>query len=156
MSDSNRYADYFTRVGTPVRRRPDRDDREKKIHAVFGLIGVLAGAGAAYVAWDRADSVALAIFAFFAANYFVGRGVGDLVTDDQKVKRLFFFALPVIIDSALIYVTQQWWHTMWLSVLAGVLVGAAVWAPVAVILFADITAEEQADTQQRMADAKGS
>jgi Na+/melibiose symporter-like transporter len=156
MSDSSRYADYFKRAGTPIRRRPDREEHEIRVHAVFNLIGVLAGAGAAYLAWDRAGSVALAIFAFFAANYFVGRGLGDLVTDDRKVKRFFFFALPVVIDSCLIYLTQQWWDMMWLSVLVGVVVGAAVWALVAVTAFADIQSEEQADTKKRMAGSTGS
>jgi hypothetical protein len=155
MSDSTHYSDYFKKVGTPIRRRPDREAREVKIHAVFNLIGVLSGAGAAYVAWDRAGSVALAIFAFFATNYFIGRGVGDLVTDDRKVKRFFFFALPVVIDSALIYLTYQWWGTMWLAVLVGFFVGTAIWAVVAVIGFADIQNEEQADTKKRMADAMG-
>lgn len=156
MTDSNSYADYFKRAGTPIRRRPDRDAREVKIHAVFNLIGVLSGAGAVYIAWDRTGSVALAIFAFFATNYFVGRGLGDLVTDERKIKRFFFFALPVAIDCALIYLAQQWWDRMWLSVLAGVVVGAAVWAPLAVMAFADIQDEEQADTKKRMADARGS
>lgn len=156
MSDSTHYADYFKKAGTPIRRRPNREAREVKIHAVFNLIGMLAAAGAAYLAWDLSGSIALAIFVFFATNYFVGRGVGDLVTDDRKVKRFFFFALPVVIDSALIYLTYQWWDKMWLSVLIGVFVGAAVWAPTALIGFPDIQNEEQADTKKRMADAMGS
>jgi hypothetical protein len=156
MSDSTRYADYFKKAGTPIRRRPNREAREVKIHAVFNLIGVLTGAGAAYLAWDRAGSIALSVFAFFATNYFVGRGIGDLVTDDKKVKRFFFFLLPVVIDSVLIYLTYQWWDTMWLAVLIGFLVGATVWAPLAVTAFADIQNEEQADTKKRMADAMGS
>jgi hypothetical protein len=155
MSDSTHYSDYFRKVGTPIRRRPDREARDIKIHAVFNLIGVLAGAGAGYLAWDLSGSIALAIFAFFATNYFVGRGIGDLVTDDQKVKRFFFFLLPVAIDSALIYPTYQWWDKMWLSVLIGIFVGAAVWAPISLTAFADIQNEEQADSKKRMADAMG-
>lgn len=156
MTDSTGYADYFKKAGTPIRRRPNREAREMRIHAVFNLIGILTGAGAAYLAWHWSGSVALAIFAFFATNYFVGRGVGDLVTDDRKVKRFFFFVLPVAIDSALIYLTYQWWDVMWLSVLIGFIVGAAVWAPVALTVFPDIQDEEQADTKKRMADAMGS
>jgi hypothetical protein len=156
MSDSTRYADYFKRAGTPLRRRPDREAREVRIHAVFSLIGVLAGAGGAYLAWDLAGSIALAVFVFFATNYFVGRGVGDVVTDDRKIKRFFFFLLPVVIDSALIYLTYQWWDRMWLSVLIGFLVGGSIWAVIAVTAFADIQNEEQVDTKKRMADALGS
>jgi hypothetical protein len=156
MTDSTRYADYFRKAGTPIRRRPNREAREMKIHAVFNLIGLLAGAGAAYVTWDRSGSIALAIFAFFATNYFVGRGVGDLVTDDKKVRRFFFFLLPVVIDSALIYLTFQWWGVMWLAVLAGFFVGTALWASIALMVFPDIQDEEQADTKKRMADARGS
>lgn len=155
MSDSTHYSEYFKKAGTPIRRRPDRDSREVKIHAVFNLIGILAAAGAAFLAWDLTGSIALAIFAFFATNYFVGRGIGDLVTDDKKVKRFFFFLLPVVIDSALIYLTYQWWDKMWLSVLIGVFVGAALWAPIALTAFPDIQNEEQADSKKRMAEAIG-
>lgn len=155
MSDSSQYADYFKRAGTPIRRSPNRSPREVRIHAVFNLLGILAGAGAAYVAWDQVGSVALAIFAFFAANYFVGRGLGDVVTDDQKAKRFVFFLMPVAIDSALIYLTHQWWGLMWLSVLIGFFVGTAVWAVVTTMAFADIQAEEDADTKARMHEAMG-
>ena len=155
MSDSNQYADYFKRAGTPIRRSPNRDARAVRIHAVFSLLGVLAGAGAAYLAWQQVGSVALTIFAFLAANYFVARGLGDVVTDDQKVKRFVFFLMPVLIDSALIYLTYQWWGLMWLAVLVGFLVGTVVWAVVASLAFADIQSEEDADTKKRMADAMG-
>lgn len=155
MSGSSQYADYFKKAGTPIRRRPDRDARDVKIHTVFNLIGILAGGGAVYLAWDLTGSIALAIFAFFASNYFVGRGIGDLVTDDKKVKRFFFFLMPIVIDSALIYLTYQWWDRMWLSVLIGVFVGAAIWAVVVVTAFADIQSEEEADNKERLAQAKG-
>jgi fatty acid desaturase len=155
MSDSNQYADYLKKAGTPIRRRPNRDARDVKIHTVFNLVGMLAGAGAAYLAWDLTGSIALPIFALFATSYFVGRGIGDLVTDDKKVKRFFFFLMPVVIDSALIYLTYQWWGLMWLAVLIGVFVGAAIWAVVVVTAFADIQAEEEADNKERIAQAKG-
>lgn len=156
MNDSTQYADYFKKAGTPIRRRPNRDARDVKIHTVFNLIGILAGAGAAYLAWAMTDTIALPIFVFFAANYFLGRGLGDVVTDDKKVKRFMFFLMPVVIDSALIYLTYQWWELMWLSVLIGVFVGAAVWAVAVVTAFADIQAEEEADNKERLAQAKGS
>ncbi len=155
MSESTGYSDYFKKVGTPVRRRPDRDARVKKVHAVFNLLGILAGASAAYVAWDRVGSLALTIFAFFAANYLVGRGFGDVVTDDKKVKRFLFFVMPVLIDSGLIYLTYQWWDTMWLSVLIGFFAGGAIWAALSVIAFSDIQGEEDADNKERMAEALG-
>jgi hypothetical protein len=155
MNDSTQYADYFKKAGTPLRRRPNREARDVRIHTVFNLIGILAGAGAAYMAWDRTGSIALPIFAFFAASYFVGRGVGDVVTDDKKAKRFVFFLMPVVLDSALIYLTYQWWELMWLSVLIGVFVGAAIWAVVVVTAFADIQNEEQADSKKRMAEAMG-
>lgn len=151
MSESG----YFTKIGGPLPRRADRTDRDKKMHAVFSLIGMLAGAGAAFVAWEMSETISLPIFAFFAVNYLVGRGVGDLVTDDNKTKRFFFFFLPVVIDSVILYLTYQWWGLMWLSVIIGFVIGAAVWAPVAVIAFADINAEEQRDTKERMEDAMG-
>jgi polyferredoxin len=156
MSDSTQYADYFKKAGTPIRRRPNREARDVKIHAVFNLIGILAGAGAAYLAWDLTGSIALPIFAFFAASYFVGRGIGDLVTDDKKVKRFFYFLFPVVIDSSLIYLTYQWWGIMWLSVLIGFFVGGAVWAPVALSAFSDIQNEEAADSKERMSQPMSS
>jgi hypothetical protein len=151
MSDSG----YFTRMGGPPPRRADRTDRHKMVHAVFSLIGLLAGAGAAFVAWEMSETISLPIFAFFAVNYLVGRGVGDLVTDDKKIKRFAFFFLPVVIDSVLLYLTYQWWGLMWLAVIVGFVLGAAVWAPVAVLAFADINEEEQRDTKARMEDAVG-
>jgi hypothetical protein len=155
MSDSTNYSDYFKKVGTPIRRRPNREARDVKVHTVFNLLGILAGAGAAYLAWDMTDTLSLPIFAFLAANYFVGRGLGDVVTDDKKVKRFTYFLAPVLIDSALIYLTYQWWGIMWLSVLVGFFVGAAVWAVVAVTAFADIQTEEEADSKERMTQAMG-
>ncbi len=155
MTSSSGYADYFKKVGSPGRRRPDRPEREMKIHSAFNLIGILAAAGATYLAWDLTGSIALPIFVFFATYSVVGRGLGDVVTDDKKVKRLLFFLLPVVIDSALIYLTYQWWGLMWLSVLIGVFVGGAIWAVVAVTGFADIQSEEEADNKQRMAQAMG-
>lgn len=155
MSDSSHYTDYFKRAGTPIRRSSNRDARDVKIHSVFNLLGILAGAAAAYLAWTMTDTIALPVFAFFATNYFVGRGLGDVVTDDKKAKRFVFFLMPVVIDSALIYLTYQWWGIMWLSVLIGFFVGAAIWAVVAVTAFSDIQSEEEADNKKRMAQAMG-
>jgi hypothetical protein len=152
----NSSSDYFTRFGTSLQRRPDRSEHDKKVHAVFNLFGLLAGAAAAYLAWAMSDTISLPIFVFFLTSYLVGRGLGDLVTDPDKVRRFFYFVLPAAIDCGLLYVAYLWWDRMWLAVLVGFFVGAMVWAPVAALFFADIHGQEAQDTMDRMKEAQGS
>jgi hypothetical protein len=152
---SNVSSEYYRKLGGGWQRQRDRSERDKKIHTVFNLVGLLAGGGAAYIAWDLSNTISLPIFAFFAANYFFGRGLGDLITDQQKVKRFFYFALPVAIDTGILYLTYQWWGLMWLSVLIGFFVGGALWGIAAGTMFADIHEQETEDNRRRVKEAVG-
>ena len=138
------------------RRSPHRHERDKRIHAIFNFIGLLLGIGAAWFAFDRTSSIALPIFVFVLVQYFVGRGIGDVVTDDKKVKRFVYFAMPVVFMSGIVFLTYQWWGLMWLATLLGFFVGGVLWALVAALAMPDIAGEEEQDNAERMEEARGS
>jgi uncharacterized membrane protein len=143
------YEDYFEQLG--VRKRPvRRDARTRQIHAIFGALGLVAGLIGAFVAYDRTSSIALPIFVFYVVLNFVARGLGDVVTDAQKVRRLLYFGIPVVVMSGTLYLTYRWWGLMWLAALLGVFVGGLLSGLLTTLLFPRIAEEERIDTGERL------
>ena len=69
MSDTgNLSSQHFNKMDGSWQRRPDRSNRDQQMHAMFGLRGLVACGGAAYLAFDRSSSIPLLTFVFFAAN----------------------------------------------------------------------------------------
>jgi hypothetical protein len=132
-----------------VRRPANRGDRDKKVHAAFGLLGFVAAMVGAFVAYDRTSSIALPIFVFFMTQFFVGRGLGDVVTDPHKVQRFVYFLLLPVLSSGIVWLSYQWWDLMWLSVILGLLIGPMVWTIVAMVAFSSIHLSEMKDTEER-------
>ena len=136
-------------AGPSVRRSRHRPDDVKRIHAIFGLLAFGLGIAGAVVAYKMESSIALAIFVFFVIQSFVGRGLGDVVTDPHKAKRFVYFTLQPALIIGVFYVTYALWGTMWLSALLGIVVRSILWQLLAVIVFPDIHEEETADSLGR-------
>jgi hypothetical protein len=143
------YDTYFQQIG--LGRRPTgRDPRTRRIHAIFGALGLLTGLVGGFIAYDRTSSIALPIFVFLVVTNFVSRGLGDVVTDPHKVPRLLFFGIPVVVMSGTLYLTYRWWGLMWLAALLGIVVGGLLASLITTLLFPRIAEEERIDTESRM------
>jgi hypothetical protein len=117
---------------------------------IFGLLGLLAGIGAAVAAYQVIDdSWWLVAFAFLLTQYVVGRSLGDLVTDPHKLRRAFYFALQPALSIAIVYFAYQAWERWWLAVLLGFLGGGIVAGAIGAALLPGIHQEEVADTRRR-------
>lgn len=141
------------RKGTSLRRSSQRAEDVKRVHAIFNLVGFVGGIAAAVFAYNQTSSIALPIFVFLVTNAYIGRGLGDVATDDQKVKRFVYFTLQPLLMAGVLYLTFVWWGTMWLSAILGFLVGLTLWQLVSLVVFTDIHTEELDDTKERMNDA---
>jgi len=120
------------------------------VRSLFGLLGMAAGVGAGWVAYSRSDgSWALAVFAGLLAMNLVARGMADIVTDQQKGRRLVFFTLPTLLAAGGTAAAYALWDRWWLAVLIGV-VFYFIGQVVVTIMFPRIAAEEGADTASRM------
>jgi hypothetical protein len=137
--------------GTPLRRSPHRAKKVKQIHAGFNVVGIVAGIAAAFYAYRETESIALPIFMFFTVQTYIGRGLGDVVTDPHKVKRFVYFTLQPALMAGILYATYQWWGIMWLSAVLGFLLGLVLWQLLGIMLFPQIHSEELKDSQERMA-----
>jgi hypothetical protein len=134
---------------TTVVREEDLKSRIKKIRAVFSVLGLAAAIGAAIYAYNRVGSWALAIFTFLWAQYIVVRIIPDLITDRDKIKRFFFFALHPAVGVGLLYITYRWWGKWWLSALIGYLGGIFLARMIGIILMPRVALEETRDEQER-------
>jgi hypothetical protein len=124
------------------------------VHTVFSLLGLLAGIGAGVFAYVETESIALPIFVFLMVNMFVARGLGDVVTDDHKLRRVVYFGLLPALCTGVLYLAYQWWELMWLAAIIGLFVGIVLWNLVVMLLFPAIHREELRDNEQRQDRAK--
>jgi hypothetical protein len=149
---AGRWKGYISALNpfTTVVRKEELKGRIKKIRAVFSIVGLVAAIGAAIYAHSRVGSWALAIFAFLWVQYIVVRVVPDLITDSDKIKRFFFFALHPAIAVGLLYITYRWWGKWWLSALIGYLGGVFLARMIGIILTPRVALEETQDEQERM------
>lgn len=120
------------------------------VHRVFGLLGLVAGAGAGAGAYQLiADSWWLVAFAFLLASYVVSRGLGDLITDPHKGRRALYFALQPTLSIAIVYGAYQAWERWWLAVLLGFVGGGILAGALGAALLPRIHEEELSDTRRR-------
>lgn len=136
-----------------LRRSRKRDDHVKRVHAVFGLVGFIAGGAAAWYGYSETSSIALAIFLVLVIQNYIGRGLGDVATDPQKVKRFIYFTLQPVLAGGAFWLTYQWWDKMWLSAILGIVFGAFLWGILGTLLFPRIAEEEQQDNLDRIKHA---
>lgn len=137
-----------------LRRSSQRDERDKRIHAIFGLAGLIIGGAAAWYAYNETSSIALAIFVLVMVQNYIGRGLGDVVTDPEKVKRFVYFTLQPVLAGGVLWLTYQWWDKMWLSAILGFVVGGLLWALVAAVFLPKIAREEDQDNVDRWKEAR--
>lgn len=126
---------------------------QHRLHqAMFSVLGLLAGIAAAVGAYIWiADSIALAIYSFFMAMYVVARGLADVISDPQKVRRTLYFLLMPALSTAILWGVYELWSRWWLAVLVGFVVGGALARLVAPFVFPRVHREELEDTARRMA-----
>jgi hypothetical protein len=128
---------------------PSQPDRTRHVQARFAVIAVLAAIGAAVSAYLVTSSWALPIFVFLMTLYLVARGVPDVITDPQKLKRaLYFLAMPAV-AAGVLALAYWWWDRWWLAVLLGFVVGVPLGVAAAVLGFPRIAEEEIADDEER-------
>jgi hypothetical protein len=118
------------------------------VRGLFGLLGLAAGIVVGWQAYDRSGSIALGVFlGLLLANY-IARGVGDIVTDPEKGKRLVFFTLPVLISLGGLAGTYLLWERWWLAVTLGV-VAYLIGLFIVTLMLPKIAAEEAEDDRVR-------
>jgi hypothetical protein len=123
--------------------------RIKRIRAVFAAAGLVAGAGAAVLAYVITSSIALPFFVFWMTAYVIGRGAADVVTDPEKIRRTLFFLVMPAVASLVVFLVYWWWDLMWLAVILGFIPGIPLGVIAATLLFPGIAEEEQRDDEQR-------
>lgn len=119
------------------------------MRALFALAGLAAGLLTGWLAYDRTESVVLAVFAGLLAMNYIGRGIGDVITDPQKGRRFVFFTLPLVFAVGGLAVGYTIWAAWWVASVVGFVL-YIVGSVVATVLFPRIAAEEAEDTQVRM------
>jgi hypothetical protein len=119
------------------------------VDAVFGVLGFVAGLGAAIYGYALFPSLALAIFVFAAVSYLVGRGLPDVITEDLKAQRAAYFALLPAVGAVVVYASYLLWEGMWLAVILGFVAGGAAQALLGRTLFPMVRKEEQAEELDR-------
>ena len=139
---------------TPKTPSDLREERNKKLRAVFGLVALVVGIVAAIFAYRWMPSYTLAFFALVMVVHVVARGIPDVITDPQKVQRILFFALYPAICSGVLYFTYQRWNRMWLAVLLGLIVGGILNTIAGATLFPQVFKEEEEDNRRRMEEAR--
>jgi succinate dehydrogenase hydrophobic anchor subunit len=144
-------------LASPVRRRPRQEVTPgvQAVRALFGLLAIAAAVVGAFMAYNRAESVWVAVFVALIALQVVGRGLADVLTDTKKVRRALYFALTPALATAIFYGTYQAWETWWLSFVVGLIGGAILGAVLAPVLFPRIHREEKEDTASRFRMASG-
>lgn len=119
------------------------------MRSLFGLVGLAAGLFLGWLAYDRTQSVVFAVFAGLIAMNYIGRGIGDVITDPQKGRRFVFFTLPMIFAFAGLALGYVIWAVWWVASVVGFVL-YFVGSVVAAIMFPRIAAEEAEDSEIRM------
>lgn len=119
------------------------------VRSLFGLLGLAVGIFGGWLAYDRTNSVVLAVFVGLLAMNYIGRGVADVITDPQKGRRFVFFTLPLIFAVGGLAGAYTLWGVWWVAVVVGFVL-YVVGSVVATVLFPRIAAEEAADSESRM------
>ena len=70
------------------------------VRTLFGLLGLVVALFGGWQAYDRTQSVVLAVFVGLLALNYIGRGIADVFTDPQKGRRFLFFTIPPIFARA--------------------------------------------------------
>jgi hypothetical protein len=140
--------------GGAARRRSD--ERAKRLQGLFAMVALLAGGAAGFLAYRWSSSWALVIFAFLMTTYFVARAIPDLITDEQRVRRLAFFLAMPAVATGVLALTHVWWDRWWLSVLLALTAGLVLGALLANVLFPRIAREEAEDDRRRREEARRS
>ena len=118
------------------------------VRGLFGLIGLAAGIVAGWQAYDRTGSIALGVFLGLLLMNYLARGVGDILTDPEKGKRLVFFTLPVLISLGGVAGAYLLWERWWLAVTLGV-VAYFIGLFIVTLMLPKIAAEEAEDDRVR-------
>ena len=121
------------------------------VQALFGFLALLMAIGAAIYAYSVESSVWLSIFVAILTLNLIGRGVADLITDPQKLRRALYFLLFPALATGVLWGTYELWGAWWLSALLGVVGGAVLNVLIAPLLFPHIHREETLDSLQRFA-----
>jgi hypothetical protein len=136
--------------GTGVRR-----SSRTPLRRTLSLLALLTGVAGGIWAWAVERSIALSIYVFYMLFVFVGRGLGDVVTDPKKVRRFLYFSLNPVFGTAILVGTYRLWGMWWLSAILGVLGGAVAWALLGTWWFPAVNREEEADTESRRRGRRG-
>lgn len=126
-----------------------RAARNRRVQFAFGILALVSAILASIYVYDRFASWALVVYVFLVTSFLIGRGVADVITDQQKVRRAVYFAVFPVVGTGVLYVTYRWWSTWWLSVVLASVVGVLVTGLIHLRWFPRIHAEELEDTVQR-------
>lgn len=134
---------------TPDRPAARRGPSVARVHGVFFVLAFVLGGAAALYAYAWTGSIALPIFLFGMVQFYVGRGLGDVATDQDKLRRLVYFSLLPLTSTALLWATYHVTGLMWLAAIVGFVLGVVLWNVIATVAFTDIHRQEFEDTQER-------
>jgi len=139
-----------------VARKKDQEQNIKKVRIIFSLLGLVFGIGAGIYTYVYYREWALAVFVFLWTYYIFFRMIPDLITDPNKIKRFFFFALHPALGVAILIFTYQWWGIWWLSALLGYLGGMLIGRLMASLILPKIDREEAIDERRRLEEQRKS
>jgi hypothetical protein len=127
--------------------------RVQRVRVAFSALALLAAIGGAIYAYTLESSIWLSVFVALMALQAVGRGVADVITDPDKVRRALYFVVETAAPIAVLYVTYNAWEMWWLAVLLAVFVGGLLAIVLQSVLFPRIHREELEDSARRMAES---
>ena len=125
-----------------------------RLQAGFGLLAFAAAIGGGIYAYTIESSIWLSLFVAVMALHIVGRGIPDVITDPDKLRRALYFLLGPALATGILYLTYELWEQWWISALLGIVGGVVLNAILAPRLFPRIHGEETRDSIRRLAEQR--
>jgi hypothetical protein len=111
------------------------------LHAVFGVLGPVAGLVAAVYLHNRGWTLPSVLLAFGVVSAALAWGLPDAIVGPRRIARLAFWLLPISTGLGGFAAAALAWGPTWPALLVGGLLGAAVETGLQRTLFPDLAQE---------------
>ncbi len=117
--------------------------RLRTIERILVPAGIAAGVGGAAYAYYRSSSIWLSIFVLAMVSQFVAGALPKILYHAHRIRRVLFALLLPVGGAAILYLTYNLWHMMWLSVILGLVGGLIISMLAGATLFSAVVGEDQ-------------